>query len=86
MPDDNITEHPAGPNDAERILRFALREAENGRLDDVVLICGKGKNTKDNNKIWSYWSDMARNDILWMARWLMKYIDARYFPTADGED
>lgn len=85
-PTDNVTELPAGPKDVVRVLRFALREAERGHIDHVVMVCNKNHPDDGTSSTWSWWSDMTRHEVLWFVRWLMKYVDARYFHTADGED
>ncbi len=78
---DNVTEIPAGDNDAGRILRFALRQFENGELEDVIIICSK----KNKGGPWVNWSDMTRWNILWYTRWLNRYIENRYFPMDEEE-
>lgn len=73
-----VTELPAGKYDAVRVLRQTLQLAEEGEIDDVIVICQK-QHIDSGNDLWVVWSELARRDVFWLCRWFNSWLDKRYF-------
>ena len=78
LKDEKVHELPIGKYDAVRTLRHALQQAERGDFTDVIIITRK--NTDDDG--WDLdcaWSDLKKQEILWMQRWFNSWLNKRYF-------
>jgi len=79
----NVIELSAGKFDPVRILRDCLAEAERGNIKAVLVICSdkmtEEDGAKDGQHLWATWSDMTREQILWLQRWSNSFINHRYF-------
>ncbi len=74
----NVIELPVGKFDAVRTLRDALSEAEKGNIKRVVIICSD-EDAKDGAIQWATWSEMTREQVLWLQRWFNSWLNKRYF-------
>lgn len=80
----NVVDIGIGKWDAVRTLRETLREAEEGKIKAVVIVCVDGLDEEDfeddeGQDIWATWSQMHRRDVLWLVRWLNSFVNHRYF-------
>lgn len=85
MDANKIKELPVGEYDAVRTLRHALQHAEQGKIKNVIIICADGLSKEECEArgtaadMWASWSDMTREQILWLTRWFNSWINMRYF-------
>lgn len=86
----NVTEIPIGDYDAVRTLRAALQQAESGDIKTVIIICTDGLDEEnahpDGVDLWASWSDMTREQVLWMQRWFNSWLNKRYFGNFHSDD
>jgi hypothetical protein len=78
----NVHELEAGKFDAVRILRDCLADAERGKIKHVIVICADAMDEDDAENgqyLWATWSDMTRQQVLWLQRWSSSFINHRYF-------
>jgi len=78
----NVHELSIGKFDAVRILRDCLAEAERGDIRHVIVICADAMDegeADDGQYLWATWSDMRKEQVLWLQRWSNSFINHRYF-------
>ena len=83
----NVTEIPRGEYDAVRTLRHLLAMAEKGEIVRCLVVVAEPIKGDDGAEaMWASWSDMTRESVLWMTRWLQQCITRRYFGGPEEDD
>ena len=79
LKDEKVRELPIGEYNAVRTLRHALQQAERGEFTDVIIITLDQDPDDDGWSLDCAWSDLKKQEILWMQRWFNSWLNKRYF-------